>query len=278
LNQSDAGEFRTLVERHGPRVLHICKSILRDPHDAEDAFQLTFMVLLQKAGTITDPDALGRWLCGVACKTAARVRRRGARRRTHERSWAQEPADDRSDRDEEHDLFLLVRDEMERLPEKYRSPLLLCYFEGLTHEEAAEHLGWASGTVKVRLVRGRKLLRERLDRRKIALGAGILLLWKREAKAAAADALVNSAVAAARRATAGKAVLGKRLMSRLYRAPGPFGRAGLMSSVAVALLLALSVVGVMSWGAALAVLSPLQADLTDDLPANLMNVLDVDCR
>jgi RNA polymerase sigma factor (sigma-70 family) len=279
LNQCDACGFPRLVARHGPMVLRICQSILRDPHDAEDAFQLTFMVLLQKAGTITDPAALGRWLCGVAYKTAARVRRRGDRRRTHERSWAQEPADDRSARDDEHDLFLLVREELERLPEKYRSPLLLCYFEGLTHEEAAEHLGWASGTVKVRLVRGRKLLRERLDRRKIALGAGILLLWKREAGAAPAEALVDSTVAAVKRAAARKAVLAGRAIPRFHRAPGLSGRAaGSMISLAWALLLALSVVGGISWGVAITQFRSHMTNLTEDLPANLMNVLAVDCR
>ena len=76
-------------------VQRVCQSVLRDPHDADDAFQLTFMVLFQKAETITDADSLGKWLCGVAYKTAARVRRRGAQRRTHERGWAREPADDR---------------------------------------------------------------------------------------------------------------------------------------------------------------------------------------
>ena len=260
-------------------VQRVCRSVLRDPHDADDAFQLTFMVLFQKAETITDSDSLGRWLCGVAYKTAARVRQRGARRREHERSWAQEPADDRAERVGEQDLFLLVREELERLPEKYRAPLVLCYFEGLTHEEAAKHLGWASGTVKVRLVRGRKLLRERLDRRKIALGAGLLLLWKREAKAAPAETLVDSILAATKQRAAGKTVSGKRLISRFHGAPGPFGRvAGSMVSLAWALLLGLGVVGGVCWGVAITQFAPHLTDHTEDLPANLMNVLAVDCR
>lgn len=278
VNQCDACAFRTLVARHGPMVLRVCQSVLRDPHDADDAFQLTFMVLFQKAETITDADSLGRWLCGVAYKTAARVRRREARQRTRERSWAQEPADDRAQGDGEHDLFMLVREELERLPEKYRAPLVLCYFEGLTHEEAAKHLGWASGTVKVRLVRGRKLLRERLDR-KVALGAGLLSFWKREAAGAPSEALVDSSIAASKRGAAGKAILGEPLIPRFHRASAPFGRAASsLISFAWALLLAFGVLGGISWAVAITQFAPHQTDHTEDLPANLMDVLAVDCR
>jgi RNA polymerase sigma factor (sigma-70 family) len=280
VNQCDAFVFRTMVARHGPMVQRVCRSVLRDPHDADDAFQLTFMVLFRKAATITDTDSVGRWLCGVAYKTAARVRQRGVRRRVHERSWAHEPADDRAERDVEHDLFVLVREELERLPEKYRAPLVLCYFEGLTHEEAAKHLGWAAGTVKVRLVRGRKLLRERLDRRKIFLGAGLLLpLWKREAAAAPADALVDSTVAATRLAGARKAVLGKRLIPKSHRVVRFSGRAaGSMISLAWALFLALAMVWGIFRGVAVAQFTPHQNALPPDLPANLMDVLAIDCR
>jgi RNA polymerase sigma factor (sigma-70 family) len=276
--QNDASGFRALVARHGPMVIRVCRSILRDPHDAEDAFQLTFMVLIQKGVTINSPEALGRWLCGVAYKTAVRVRRRGSRRRTHERPWIQEPADDRCGEIVDQDLLSLVREELGRLPEKYRSPLVLCYFEGLTHEEAAEHLGWASGTVKVRLVRGRKLLRERLDRRKVALGAGLLTLWKQETKSAIGDALVDSTVASARPMSASKAVLGQGLNSGLHRVSSPFARADLLFSVAVTLLLTLGVVGGISWGFAMVKVGPGHSIITDDLPANLMDVLAVDCR
>jgi RNA polymerase sigma factor (sigma-70 family) len=278
LKQFDACGFRTLVTRHGPMVLRICQSILRDRHDAEDAFQLTFMVLLQKGGTIPEPESLGKWLCGVAYKTAARIRQRGARRRMHERNWAAEPVDERSEGSDNHDLLFLVREELGRLPEKYRSPLVLCYFEGLTHEEAAEHLGWASGTVKVRLVRGRRLLRERLDRRKIALGAGLLLLWKQETKAAATEALVHSTIAAARLVAAREAVLGQQLISSLLPAPTRLFGGSSLSSLVMALLVALGVAGGISWRVAFAELMPRQADLSDDLPANLMDVLAVDCR
>ncbi len=278
-NQCDSCVFRTLVARHGPMVQRVCRSVLRDPHDADDAFQLTFMVLFRKAETITDAESLGKWLCGVAYKTATRVRRRGARQRTYERGWAREPADDHVAEVGEHDLFLLVREELERLPEKYRAPLVLCYFEGLTHEAAAKHLGWATGTVKVRLVRGRKMLRERLDRRKIALGAGLLMLWKREAGAAPTDALVDRSVQAAKQVAADKAVHGASLVSRFHRPQNPYGRAASsLISLACALLIFLGLVGTISWAVAITRIPPHQTDRTEDLPANLMNVLAVDCR
>ncbi len=155
---------------------------------------------------------------------------------------------------------------------------MLCYFEGLTHEEAARHLGWASGTVKVRLVRGRKLLRERLDRRKIALGAGLLLLWKREAEAAPAEALVESSIAATKQAAARKAALGESLLSRFQQGSTILSRASSLISLACALLLVLGLVGSISWVMAIRQLPPHQTDRTGDLPANLMNVLAVDCR
>ena len=180
VNHCDPVAFGALVRRHGPMVLRVCRSVLRDPHEAEDAFQATFLVLLRKASTIHDSSALGKWLCGVAYKTAARGRRKAARRREFERKWEDVSANDDAGTDPTHDVRAVVREELDRLPEKYRAPLVLCYLEGLTHEEAARHLGWASGTVKIRLVRGRKLLRERLDRRKVSLGAGLLMSWKRE--------------------------------------------------------------------------------------------------
>lgn len=259
-------------------VQRVCQSVLRDPHDADDAFQLTFMVLFRKAETITDAGSLGKWLCGVAYKTAARVRRRGDRRRTRERSLAQEPADDRVEPSGERDRFLLLREELERLPEKYRAPLVLCYFEGMTHEEAARHLGWASGTVKVRLVRGRKLLRERLDRRKIALGAGLLLLWKREAGAAPAEALIESSSAATKQAAAREAALSESLLSRFQQDSTILSRASSLISLACALLLVLALVGSISWVVVIRQFPPEQTDRTEDLPANLRNVLAVDCR
>jgi len=196
VDRSDSEAFAALVARHGPVVLRVCRTILRDDHLAEDAFQATFLTLFKKAGSIQDPATLKGWLCGVAYKTAARIRRRSIQTIDRERTWQDDSAGSEIVPESDHDLFLILREELDRLPDHYRAPLVLCYFEGLTHEQAASHLGWASGTVKVRLVRGRRLLRERLDRRKIALAAGLVLLWRREAGAAPPDELVESTLAA----------------------------------------------------------------------------------
>lgn len=164
--------FAELVRRHGPMVLGVCRHLLRDPHDAEDAFQAAFLVLARKAGSIDRPELLASWLQGVAVRVARRARARNGRRRQMEgRQIALldfEPVGD-SGRPE-HGLVRvetarLVHEELARLPEKYRSPVVLCDLGGLTHAEAAGRLRWPVGSVSVRLMRARDLLRERLGRR-----------------------------------------------------------------------------------------------------------------
>ena len=193
----DEAAFEALVARHGPMVLGVCRQLLRDPNDVDDAFQATFLVLVRKAGTLRRCDLLGNWLYGVAYRVAARARelvspadgsgrfgqdavenvgRRGCRRRSGLRSHAPrelEPAP-------------WLHQEVSHLPEKYRVPIVLCYFEGLTHDEAATRLGWPLGTVKGRLARARDLLRRRLTRRGVTLSATALVshLTLTEAKAA----------------------------------------------------------------------------------------------
>ena len=180
----DPSAFCELVARHGPAVLRTCRGFLHDPHEAEDAMQATFVVLIQRAPTIRDPELLNRWLVGVARKVAARARRRGAIRSERERRWAAMHPEAREQDGPLLDIRRVVREELGKLPETSRRPLCLCYFEGLTHEEAAERLGWPVGTVKVRLVRARRLLRDRLDRRGVALSVAFLLLLLRRGASA----------------------------------------------------------------------------------------------
>ncbi len=171
VRDQDAGAFRILVGRHGTAVHRVCRGVLRDADEAEDAFQATFLVLVRKAPAIRDPETLGAWLRGVAYRVAVRARRRAARRRAIEKTRAEMsrhepgliPAEATSE------LRKVVREELERLPDPYRQPIALCYLDGLTHQEAARRLDWPVGTVKVRLVRARRLLRERLDRRGVGL-------------------------------------------------------------------------------------------------------------
>ncbi len=183
---ADAGEARSafdaLVERHGPMVLAICHRILGHQHDAEDAYQATFLTLARKAGTIRDGRALAGWLQGVATRCASGIRARQARRLCVERHHfvAKRPALGMNS-DPAHavrdEITALLHQEIGQLPDKYRNPVVLCYLEGRTNEEVAEILSWPVGTVKGRLSRARDLLRTRLLRRGMALAATLLIRW-----------------------------------------------------------------------------------------------------
>jgi RNA polymerase sigma factor (sigma-70 family) len=139
--------FAALVERHGPMVLRVCGAVLRDRTDIEDAFQATFLVLARKARSIREPDAVGSWLYGVALRIAANAKVAAMRRQVHERrrgATAVTPPTEEDRYDRERALL----EEVDRLPEKYRVPIVLCYFEGLTHQAAARRLSWPVGTVE----------------------------------------------------------------------------------------------------------------------------------
>jgi RNA polymerase sigma factor (sigma-70 family) len=169
----DEAAFAVLVERHGPLVLGVCRRVLDDAHAAEDAFQATFLVLVRKAGSIARPEQLGNWLYGVAYRTAARARGAAARRRAHERRAAERTAGPAAPEPEWPDLRAVLDEELARLTQRYRAPLVLCYLEGKTTEEAARELGCPRGTVLSRLARGREQLRRRLVRRGLAPSAGL---------------------------------------------------------------------------------------------------------
>ncbi len=162
--------FAAVVERHGPMVLRVCRRILTDLNDADDAFQVTFLVLARKARAIARRERLANWLYGVAVRTAKEVRKSAARRRVREGPMDDmsrvEVSTEQADIDE---LRLVIDDELSRLPESFRSPIVLCDLEGKTQREAAAHLGVPVGTVSSRLSRGRDLLRRRLTRRGLAL-------------------------------------------------------------------------------------------------------------
>src|SRR5271166_2450533 len=172
VSQRDESAFAALLQRHGPMAMGVCLRILHDNHLAEDAFQATFLVLVLRAGAIRKRASVASWLHGVAVRMA-RKRKAQARRgqlpavRLH----ATEPCRDSSTAAAEREEHELLDRELQRLPDKYRLPLLLCYFEGLTQEEAAAQLGWTAGKLKGLLERGRERLRFRLTRRGVALAA-----------------------------------------------------------------------------------------------------------
>jgi RNA polymerase sigma-70 factor (ECF subfamily) len=197
-----AGEeaaFAELVRRHGPMVLGVCRRILSAEHDAEDAFQATFLVLARRARAIHKGEAVGSWLYGVAYRIAVRARSDAAKRRKHEGQVTTLPSQDPLEELTWRELRPVLDQELGRLPAKYRDPLVLCYLEGKTNAEAAEELGWTKGTVSGRLARARDLLRGRLARRGVALTSAllVLLLSKKTAVAAVPATLATSTVTAA---------------------------------------------------------------------------------
>ncbi len=171
----DAAEaaFAALMERHAPMVLLVCRQMLGDEHDAQDACQATFLVLAKKARSIKKPEALGSWLHGVALRVSAKAKTAAARRRSHERQGVHMVARSESDWPGA-DPCPELHEEIARLPERYRLPVVLCYLEGLTHDQAARKLGWPLGTVESRLARARGRLRRRLEHRGAMPGVALL--------------------------------------------------------------------------------------------------------
>jgi RNA polymerase sigma factor (sigma-70 family) len=208
--RGDEEAFAALVARYGPMVLGVCRRLLDDSNDVDDAFQATFLVLVRRAGSIRDRDLLGNWLYGVAHRVAARARADVARRRS--RLWREGEAAMATGAGPDRGPCLdetgsLLHEEVNRLPEKYRVPVVLCYLEGRTHEEAARLLRWPVGTVKGRLARVRDLLRDRLSRRGLALPAvAVAATLARDAEAAVPQTLLESTVKAATGVAAGQAV------------------------------------------------------------------------
>jgi RNA polymerase sigma factor (sigma-70 family) len=173
VRQGDEAAFEVLVHRHGPMVWGVCRRLLTRTEDAEDAFQAAFVVLLRRAGSIRDGSLLGNWLYGVAYRVAVRARARAARRAARERQGMlteRAATATETTTDWQH----LLHEEVFRLPEKYRLPIVICYLSGKTNEEAAAALGWPVGTVKGRLSRARELLRVRLARRGVCLAGAAL--------------------------------------------------------------------------------------------------------
>ena len=219
LTRRDEAAFAGLLERHGPLVFGVCRQILGDCHDAEDAFQATFLVLARKAAYVRRHQSVAAWLHRVAVNISRTARRSSARRRAHEKEAVlmapTTPAADEAVRDWQP----ILHEEVDLLPENYRVALVLCYFQGRSHDQAARELGWPLGTVKGRLARARDLLRTRLARRGVA-----------PTVAGLAAALAESATAAVP-----PALLGVTLRAAVTFAAGGAGAGSAASAVAVTL-------------------------------------------
>jgi RNA polymerase sigma factor (sigma-70 family) len=194
----DGDAFAALVTRHGPLVWGVCTRLLPDPHDAEDAFQATFLVLARKAGSLAEHKAIAGWLYVVARRTVQDMRKAGRRRQYRERqAFTMRAISDTAAPNPE--LWGAVDEALAELPEKYRTPLVLCYLQGRTHVEAARELGCAVGTISWKLARGCELLRGRLATRGVALAtaSAVAILSQSRAAAALPVHLVHSTTEAA---------------------------------------------------------------------------------
>jgi RNA polymerase sigma factor (sigma-70 family) len=173
-SRREEAAFAALLRRHGPLVLSVCRRLLQDEHDAEDAFQAVFCVLARKGGAIRRRGALAAWLYAVAFRIARKARASRSRRPVLRSDLPEIPAAPESPEWLWREIRAVLDEEVNRLPDKYQRPFVLCYLEGKTNEQAAAELGCPLGTVLSRLARARDRLRGRLTRRGLALSTGML--------------------------------------------------------------------------------------------------------
>jgi RNA polymerase sigma factor (sigma-70 family) len=251
VRRHEAMAFTTIVERHGPLVWQVCRRYLFSVHDAEDAFQATFLVLAQKAGHIGKRELLANWLHGVANHVARRARsvvcKRNARE-GHRLEMAEHLTEAAAI---DPNVKRVVHEEISRLPDKYRAPVLLCYLESRTHEEAARELKCPLGTVKGRLFRALETLRTRLSRRGLMLSLGfVAAALKPGAEAATPAALLQSTArlclrVASRQATV--AQIASPQVAALSKSFKAAGRLPTLVKVAAGLVALLTIGGVVLW-------------------------------
>jgi RNA polymerase sigma factor (sigma-70 family) len=205
LEDRDEIAFEALVARHGPMVMGTCRRMLGRRSDVEDAFQATFLVLVRRARSLGPRDAIGPWLHGVAARVSMRARCQAARQRRLEPIASEVAAVPASSAHVDAEMASILDQEVNRLPAKYRSPIVLCYLQGHTHDEAARQLNWPLGTVKGRLHRARDLLRSRLMRRGIAPATALLSAgFAREAGAALDREFLEQTVGTCMKVTPGQ--------------------------------------------------------------------------
>jgi len=240
----EEGAFAALVERHGPMIHGVCRRILGDGADADDAFQATFLVLVRKAGSIVPPEMVGNWLHGVACRTARNARATSAKRRAKERAMRDIPREDAPV--PATDLRPILDAELEKLPARYRASIVLCDLEGKSRQEAARQLGLSEGTLSSRLARGRDLLRLRLHRRGLTLPAAALAaaLAASAAPAAVPAALLSATISTGALVAAGQTIAASAPVSVALLTEGVL-KAMFFSKlkIAAAMFLAIGVIG-----------------------------------
>ncbi len=252
IDQKDEAAFEALVRRHGPMVFGVCRRVVGNHHDAEDAFQATILVLARKAASVRPRERVANWLHGVALRTAMKAKAVTAKRQGREQQVTEMPEPEAVEPDQQRDLQPVLDQELNGLPENFRLPILLCDLEGKTIKEAAHRLGWPQGTLAGRLARGRKLLAKRLASRGAMLSAGSLaaFLSHNVASAGAPTSLMSSTVKAATMIAAGQATFAGAVPAKVVVLTKGVMKSMMLTklSKAVAGLVVMGVMGVMVLG------------------------------
>jgi RNA polymerase sigma factor (sigma-70 family) len=253
IERRDEVAFASIVRRHGPMVWGVCRRILPVLHDAEDAFQATFLVLLRKAAVISPREKLANWLYGVARQTALKARATTAKMRARERQVTEMPEPEAVQQAHWHDLLPLLDQELSQLPDKYRLPIILCDLEGKTRKEAAWQMGWPEGTIAGRLARARVLLAKRLARHGLVGSTGSLaaLLEANGATAAVPATLVSSTIKAATLALAGQTATPSVISVKVAALADGVVKAMLLTKLKIVAVVLLCVVALTAIGAGL---------------------------
>jgi len=251
LSRREEAALAALVHRHGPMVWGVCRRVLGSYHDAEDAFQATFLVLVRKANSIVPKGMVANWLYGVAHQTALKVRATCAKRRARERLVTIMPEPAAVEQDLWDDLEPLLDQELCRLPDKYRLAIVLCDLEGRTRKEAARQLGVPEGTLAARVARGRVMLAKRLARHGLAFSGGALgaILSQKAASAAVPTTAVSNTIKAASLFAAGQATVTAVISAQVAALAEGVLKSMLLSKLKVALLVLLAI-GTLGIGAA----------------------------
>src|SRR5262245_31400932 len=261
VQQRDEAAFAALVQRHAPMVFGVCRRVLKHSHDAEDAAQATFLVLAHHARSIRKGGSVGSWLHTVAYRAARKLKTDIVRRTARERSLMEAPAADTAQEATWREVQLVLDEELNRLPEKYRAPLVLCFLEGMTQDEAARQLGWPREVLRGRVDRGRQRLRSQLIRRGVTLSAALFGTALADAALAGtvSPAFVDSTVRAAVLIAAGTVANSSTISAEVAALAEEVSRAMFTFKLRAAVL-TLLVVGVVSGLVSLHTLAGQRAD------------------
>jgi RNA polymerase sigma factor (sigma-70 family) len=249
IENRDETSFEVLMRRHGPMVLNVCRRILHNQQDAQDAVQTTFLVLVRKAKSVKPRELVGNWLHAVARQTAIRIRSKNAKRWWREKQVTIMPEPQRVN-SASHDDLLILDQELSHLPEKYRIAIVLCDLEGKTQKQAARQLGWPEGTIGTRLARGRTMLAKRLAKHGLLFSVEALaaVLSQNLASASLPPTLITATVKAASMMVAGKTVATGLISAKVIALTQGVMKTMLLTKLKT-LVLAVTVVGALGIGA-----------------------------